>query len=75
MSMTAEHVREAFHQLPATEQKQLAQEFWEATESEFQLTEEQKQVILDELEAYKRNPEDVITWDELKAELLGQVKP
>ena len=35
MSIAAQQVCEAFLQLPESEQKQLAQEFWEQTDEDF----------------------------------------
>lgn len=69
MSIAAEQIREAFPQLPEGEQKQLAQEFWEQTEFGFRLTAEQKQIVLDELEAHRRAPSTAITWAALRARL------
>lgn len=73
MSIAAEQIRQAFHQLPEVERKQLAQEFWEQTETEFQLTDEQKQIVLDELDAHRRDPSTSITWPELRARLEAQL--
>ncbi len=74
MSITAEQVREAFHQLPENEQKQLAQEFWEQTEDdELQLTEEQKDVIRAEIAEHRRDPSTAISREELMAKMRAML--
>ncbi len=36
----------------------------------YQLTEEQMQFLEEELEDYRKNPEDVTTWDEIKSRVI-----
>lgn len=38
------------------------------------LTEEQMQFLEEELEGYRKNPEDVISWEEIKTRMTNQVK-
>lgn len=72
MSTAAEQVRDAFYRLPIEERTQLAQEFWEHKDN-FELTDEQKEIVLAELAEHDRDPNGGISWDELKAELQAKV--
>lgn len=70
MSIAAQQVREAFYQLPEDERAQLAREFSE--DDHFEISEEVKERVLAEVEAARLNPDEGISWEELKTKLLNQ---
>lgn len=62
--------------LTISERILLVEAIWDsiATETQnkkpYQLTDEQMQFLEEELEAYRKNPEDVTTWEEIKNRVI-----
>lgn len=58
--------------LPVPERLRVAEAIWESLEGEpaaFPLTDEQRQLLDRRLDAFLADPDDVLTWDEVKAGL------
>jgi putative addiction module component (TIGR02574 family) len=55
------------------EQREIQRNFGEEMMNIAELTDEQKQEIDRRISAYEANPEDVMTWDEVKASLRVRV--
>ena len=61
--------------LPAAERLQLAQELWESlldSGHEPELTPQQAAELDRRLEEHRRHPDDVIPWEDVKADLDGK---
>ncbi len=69
--LTKEQIIEAVFELPPDEREQLRERLIQNDDG-FHLTEEQKEEIRAEIRAYDANPEDVVTWDEVKAKVRSQ---
>lgn len=64
--------------LPVAERVELVDAVWESLTNEGyepSLTAEQAAELDRRLEAHRQNPNDVIPWEAIKAELLGQYSP
>ena len=60
--------------LPVSERLRLAEALWESLSSEpdaFPLSDDQRRLLDQRLDACLANPDDLLTWDEIKAG-LGQ---
>jgi putative addiction module component (TIGR02574 family) len=61
--------------LSVSERILLVEAIWDSIANEtqnvkpYQLTEEQMQFLEEELEAYRKNPDDVTTWEEIKSKV------
>jgi putative addiction module component (TIGR02574 family) len=58
--------------LPVSERLRLAEALWQSLEGEpevFHLTDGQRQLLDRRLDAFLANPDDVLSWDEVKASL------
>ena len=72
MIMTRIELQEAALQLSVDERTVLAHSLLESVEAEVAatpLTEEQKQIIQQRLQAFAENPDRVLTWEAVEAEL------
>ncbi len=69
--LTKDQVIEAAFELLPEEREEVRERIAE-NGHEFHLSEEEKEIIRAEIRAYDANPEDVITWDEVKAKLRSQ---
>lgn len=70
--MTKTEAKEVLFSLPVEERLELAQELWESLGEELEalpLTQEHRELLEARLDAYLANPEDVLTWSEIKAQL------
>ena len=60
--------------LSAEEKLTLACELWDEIDEHpelFPVREDHVEILRERLEEYERNPQDTISWDELKKRLLG----
>ena len=60
-------------ELPLPERYELAQTLWGSIEAEWDalpVTEDERKLLDQSLEAYRRDPEEGVPWPEAKAELL-----
>ena len=64
--MTANLILEQALQLPAEEREELCEELWASLASEGELTAGQQEELQKRIEDHRRNPDDVIAWDDLK---------
>lgn len=65
MSENLQHILK----LTVPERILLVEEIWNSIASEktnFQLTAEQKKILDEEMEEYKKHPEDVLSWEQVK---------
>lgn len=62
--------------LSIDERIRLVEAIWDTRrlESEFEVTETQKQELARRLAAHNANPSDVISWEEVKAQALARVR-
>lgn len=64
--------------LSVSERILLVEAIWDSIANEtqnakpYQLTEEQMQFLEEEMEAYKKNPNEGSTWEEIKSRVLNQ---
>lgn len=62
--------------LSVSERILLVEAIWDSIANEtqnmkpYQLTEEQMQCLEEELEEYRKNPDDVTTWEEIKSKVI-----
>ena len=70
--MTADSVLEQALQLPPVEREELCERIWESisTPDEDDLTKEQAEELKRRIAAARANPEDGITWEDWKKEIL-----
>jgi putative addiction module component (TIGR02574 family) len=69
--MTKEEIQKLL-ELPAEERLELAQALWQSLEADvgaLPVTEAQRAVLDERLEAFLAQPNDVLTWSEVKAKL------
>lgn len=62
-------------QLPLVEKLDLIQQLWESVASSqdpYPLSDNERRLIDDRLEAHRRNPDALATWSEVKARLLAK---
>ena len=60
--------------LPVKDRLHLAQDLWDSVAEfpdQIEVTGAQREELRRRLRTYRDNPEDVIPWDDVKAELLG----
>jgi len=70
--LTKEQVVEAVFELPEAERAEAVERIY-ARAYPLHLTQEQKNIIEAEIEAHDRDPQGGVSWDELKAQLKGQI--
>jgi putative addiction module component (TIGR02574 family) len=72
--MTKADLTQRALQLPIEEQIDLAQTLWEhaSPSPDFTVSEELKELLESRLREARQNPEAGVSWDEVKARLLGR---
>lgn len=73
--MTKSEIRQGALSLPVEDQLDLAQALWEnaSPPSEFELSLELKELLEARLKHAQENPDDGLTWEEVKAEVFKRL--
>lgn len=74
--MSAEPIVESFRRLPASEKIRLVQQLWDEIAEEaacLPLTESQRRLLDERIDAHEANPADVEPWEEARDDILRRL--